>query len=269
MKKETHNDKRRLKSFIKRSFGVLKVSNNETYNFEVISKINENPNSKGICSTSLFGDMNNIILYNRLVIPLIYNAKIINNILPGWCLRVYLSSNISPNIRNELIKNNCEIYIMNDDSNNKFVGTLWRFLCASESKPFIVCDADMRFDEKCVAYNSLNKKDVEKWLCSDKLFFRRKLGIINKFIPISAGMWGGKPDKNGNPPLPKIKEQMEKYEHNWFGTDESFLNKEVWPTFKKSNYTVSNNMDTGLSIIICVLIMIITIYLTSRVLYSK
>ena len=59
------------------------------------------------------------------------------------------------------------------------------------------------------------------------MFFRRKLGIINKFIPISAGMWGGKPDKNGNPPLPKIKEQMEKYKV-------SNMSKAIFSTQKKT-----------------------------------
>ncbi len=260
-----NRNKTRFKSFLKRSKAITPITHNKTDSFNVIYKINEQPNSKGICSTCLFGDAKDKIFYNRLVVPLLYNAKNIHIILPGWCLRVYLSTKIPLYIKNELINNNCEIYMMNEDPNHIYAGTLWRFLCASEPKPFIVCDADLMLHESHFLHKSINKHDINDWLKSDKIFFRIKVGVINNFVPITAGKWGGRPYKNGKPPFPDIKEKMEKYNHNWFGTDEAFLHKEVWPDFKKSNYTVSNNIEIVLcSIILWIIIVIIYLIICKK-----
>jgi hypothetical protein len=250
---------KRTVSFFKR---VAKLS--EKYfvkmsDFTVISKLNEQPNSNGIFSISLFGNVEDKKIYKKYVEPILYNAKIIDTICPGWCIRVYLSSLIPNYIVDELVKHNCEVYIMKEDENNKFSGTLWRFLCASETKPFIICDSDMKFDENTYDHSSIKKKDIDEWLNSDKTFFRRRLGLINNFIPISAGMWGGKPTKEGKPPIPKIKKQMEKYKHDWFGTDECFLSKELYNDFKKSNYTVTNSIENNFQLTIYLIILLLVI----------
>ena len=241
----------RFKSFIKRTSKISYKAPCKTYSFNVICKINEQPKSKGVFSTSLFGHAKDNVFYNRLVVPLLHNSENIPDILPGWCVRVYLSTKIPLDIKNKLIKNNCEVYMMNEDPDNIYAGTLWRFLCASENKPFIVWDADDYF-----LYEYKNV--IEDWLESDKLFFRIKVGIVNEFIPITAGKWGGRSDKNGNPPFPDIKNTIEKYQHNWFGTDESFLHKEVWPELKRSNVTVQN----GNTMIVCVILIVFCILIT-------
>jgi hypothetical protein len=232
-----------MSSFIKRTIKSCKKYRNKVSEINVIGIINEKPNSKGVFSFSLFGNLEDETKYKKYVEPILYSSKIVNNIAPDWCIRVYLSSDVSKYVRDKLIEYNCEIYLVSKDPNNKFVGTLWRFLPASETKPFIVCDADMKFDEFKLSYSSLKKSDIDSWLKSDKNFFVRRLGIINNFVSISAGMWGGKPTKEGKPLFPQIKDQIEHYEHKWFGTDECFLSKEVYPKLNKSKFIINNKLE--------------------------
>ena len=128
-----------LKSFIKRSnSNLVKATEKTKPNFEIISILNRKENSIGIISISLFGDSNEKKFYTDLIQPILDNAKILNIYLPGWSIRVYLSTRISKEIRQKLLDDDIEIYLMNEDPvNNKYAGLLWRFLPASENKQFI------------------------------------------------------------------------------------------------------------------------------------
>ena len=85
---------------------------------------------------------------------------------------------------------------------------------------------------------------------------------------LAAGAWGGKPKKNGTAPIPDIKERLEKYSHDWFGCDEAFLNKEVWPLFKKEGYyDIPHTGEKVLYIsliVVLILVILLIIYLRYR-----
>ena len=148
-----------------------------------------------------------------------------------------------------------------------FNGLLWRFLVASENLPFLVCDADMLIDEQNWFISDFSK--VQKWLESDKTFFRRKVFLINMAWPISAGTWGGKPTKDGNAAIPDIKNRLENYNHDWFGSDEAFLAKEVWPLFKKEGYFTDLSKNEKIFYIFLGCLIVIFLYLSIRWIKKK
>ena len=102
-------------------------------------------------------------------------------------------------------------------------------------------------------------------LKSDTPFFQRSLAHINFFIPISAGMWGAK-GKNGKPPIPDIQEKMEIYCNNWFGCDEAFLTKEVWPEFRSQGYFKVHNYS---EIIIIFLVVVGIVFILWKLFSNK
>lgn len=212
---------------------IMGSSTEGYHSFRVKYKMNKQPQSLGIVSSCIFGDINQPNFMSRYIEPLIKNCKLINNILPKWCMRVYADPNIPKKMIQMFIDNGCEVYIMEKESIGT-IGTMWRFLPASETKPFITYDADMYLNESSYAVPNL-KESVNKWLKTDKVFFQRSRGILNYFIPICAGMWGAKPTKEGNAPIPDIQQKLEKYKSSWYGCDEAFLTKEIYPLFKANN----------------------------------
>ena len=250
------------RSFFKRVLGHTKLCkpDEEKPSFDIRKKYNEHPYAEGIISTCLFGKMDTPRFRNTYIKPLLYNANILNTLLPNWYLRVYMSPNTPQSLINDLIQKDCEVYIM-DKLSNKYIGTMWRFLPAGETIPFVTHDADMRLDEKNIHIAPLSK-NIKKWMKKNKKFFKRNLSLINLTVPLSAGMWGAKPAEDNKPPIPDIKERMEKYCNNWFGCDEAFLTKEIWPEFKTYGYySVYNRVYIGLIIFLFILMVII--------LYSK
>ncbi len=229
----------RYNSAIRRRLGVL--SRGYT-SFHVQHKLNQQPHSKGTVASCLFGDITKHGFEKRYVLPFLNNCKLVHQELPGWCMRVYVSPSLSPDLITKLIENGCEVYVMSQNSKG-YIGTMWRFLPASEKKPFVTHDADMLLDKTNFIVPNLSK-NIDKWLKTDKTFFQRTLGVINHNIPISAGMWGAKPTKEGFAPIPDIQERLEKYNDTLFGCDEAFLTREVWPLFKrKTYYRVRNGLD--------------------------
>lgn len=264
----------RLESLPKRVSGSLDTCDisNECLNFDVKKVVNSQPNSVGVISTCIFGDVNSKQFQRRYIDPIFYNIKIAKTILPGWVVRVYISPTINDHLVDKFVSKGCEVYIMKNDSVG-YSGTMWRFLPASETKPFISYDADMKLDEE---YNSVPELagNVCEWLDTPKPFFHRHLGLINFVIPISAGMWGSKGVKNKDgslsAPIPDIQEKMEKYNSTWFGVDEAFLTREVFPLFNSQNvYVVRNNMEymahVGILILLIVIVIFLSYYLWKRI----
>jgi hypothetical protein len=260
------NDIPRIKTFIKRSNAKLVKATEKTKpNFEIISILNRKENSVGIISISLFGDSSEKRFYTELVQPILDNAEILYAHLPGWVIRVYFSTRISKEILQKLLDADVEIYLMNEDTvNNKYAGLLWRFLPAGENKQFIILDADMSILSKNIAMKPLIP-NIYKWINSNKPFLRRRMFCTFFLIPIYAGMWGGKPNKENKEIIPNIKNLMENYQHNWFGTDEAFLKTEVWPLFvKEGYYDVSNNLINIIKVLFIVIILFILIFIIIR-----
>lgn len=214
-------------------------------NFEVKDKFNIHQNAIGVISTSLFGDFTN----KRYVTPLLQNAHDIKKILPGWVLRVYVSPSIPKYLIQQFIDLDIEIVIMLYDSKG-LNGTLWRFLPAGETKPFLSFDADELIKPKVSKRLILDEisLDIHNWLKSDKPFFQRRLGLFfNSIIPLSAGTWGAKPLNDGKPIIPDIQSRLEKYDAQQYGEDEAFLSIEIHPLFKHYGvYIAPNRLEVAI-----------------------
>jgi hypothetical protein len=251
-------DTQRLYSLVNRSRGYIEKCDQHNNNsfFKIKQKYNVNHKSLGVVSTCLFGNLESEEIQKRYLKPLLQNANQISNILPGWVLRIYLSPTISEKIIQLLIDNNCEVYVMTKKPDG-YIGTMWRFLPAAENKPFISYDADMLLEENSLFVPVL-ASNINKWLATNKPFFRRRLAHVNILIPISAGMWGAKPINHSTAAIPDIQEIMEQYCDTEFGCDESFLAKEVWPKFNnKGYYSVSNKLEWIILVVIFLLILIL------------
>ena len=218
----------RIRNFHKRAFGYVELS--DRYEPFWVSKIfNKNEKAKGILSTCLYGDYSANGFQERYVNPVLQSKKHALEILPGWQYRVYMAPNITSDILERFLKGNFEVYIMNRVPNGN-EGMLWRFYPAAESLPFLSVDADDDIAER-KRLEPFYPDHVKKWLLTDTPFFQKRLSWINLFVPISGGCWGGK----GNC-IPDIKQRIERYNNNWFGADEAFLAKEIWPMFKDKGY---------------------------------
>tara|TARA_Y100000389_G_scaffold205068_1_gene262671 strand:- start:4141 stop:4944 length:804 start_codon:yes stop_codon:yes gene_type:complete len=228
-----------------------------TDNFIPIKILNKKPGKKGVVSFSLFGEGKGERFWKGLVEPIIDNSREINEILPGWIIRVYISSSLPDKVFNVLLSSDCELIVMKPAPNQEpFTGLLWRFLVADEDVPFLVCDADMRLSDDSIKLNNL--KDVPEWLSSGKPFFRRKGFPSNIMWPICAGGWGGRP-KNGKPAIPNIRNLLERYRHDWFGCDEAFLTQEMWPVFKKEGYYTSYSLAEKIFWVILLVLIVLVI----------
>ena len=253
-----YNGKDRHKNDFKKITGDIplnKIPNNSVYS--VIEILNQQPHSVGVLSYSLFGDYTSERFRTGLIEPLLYNAKEMKTELPGWSARIYIAKNISDTIMNELIDAGYELYIMNVPTKDE--GYVWRFLPASENKPFVSHDADMRFSEIFAREPSIGIV-VKNWLKTTKPFLRRKYitSTLFNIKPILAGMWGSRPEKNGDNYLVNIKELLEKYNFKGYGMDEAFLTKEIWPKMKENGY-YSSGWKTELLIVSFIAILAIII----------
>ena len=251
-------------NFLQRKFGYTR--RHKSRNFKVVKTINKMKNPKGVFSISLYGDDNDKKFYERYVKDLFKNLKTLKRLFPEWTFRIYLDPKISKTTRRKIIDKGGEIYVMNKSSVGH-EGMTWRFLPADEDLPFIVLDSDDNVD--------LNKKDhydtcwidhVEKWIKSDKRIFHHKIPVVNTLlIPLSGKYWGAKPKT-----LPNMNKLINEYCGEWYGADEAFLVKEIWPFFKKNDVytTPTNKMEKNffryLIIILLIIVLLITVYLTTN-----
>ena len=250
----------------KRVTGNIPVSDTPTYSYDVLDIINPQPRSHGIVAYSLWGDANTERFQTGLLEPLLNNAQQLKSRLPEWAGRIYISESIPSHIRQQLADSGYELFIMPDTSLGE--GYVWRFLAATEHKPVIIHDADMKFINRELTPDIFTT--VQEWLNTDKPFLRRQLHASNilNITPIRAGCWGVRPTKDGRVPLANIKETMKKYVFEGFGTDEAFLTKEVWPIMKKEGYHSTGGKNIALIVILSVLILlgliILGLYLWKR-----
>lgn len=183
---------------------------------EIICQIGIDKSRKGIISYSLYGD------YKKYGPSLIDSLTIIPRYMPGWQSVVYAAIDIPKDLKNTLINKGAEVIIMGPDPPRGHEGALWRFLPAAQELPFVSLDADDIFNAR-IAHQ------IKLWLKSNYQF-----GIFHYYqfgLPMTAGMWGSR-----NCAIPDIKERLDKYEETWFGFDEAFLNREIFPLGKRAGY---------------------------------
>ena len=267
--KEQYFSGSRLNATWRRLTRQIDERENPSNNFVPIRTINEHPKKEGIISTSLFGEGTDKRFWDGLVKPILDAATEIEEILPGWVIRIYISSSLPQKIFHALVSKGCELVVMSPSSKQQlYSGLLWRFLVASEDVPFLVCDADMRPNDSSNNLNDL--RHVPDWLQSGKTFFRRKCFPTGMLWPICAGGWGGKPKNSGEPAIPDIKDRMEKYSHNWFGCDEAFLTKEIWPLFRKEGYYTSYSSAEKITwVVMALLVILVIIIIITRIWHRR
>jgi hypothetical protein len=191
---------------------------------EIIGKYNVSPNDKKIISLSLFGKKQ---YYFNNIRKMCIDVK---KYFPKWKIRIYIHHLVNPNIIQEFIQKNCQVFIVKQDNVTPSDSTFWRFLAAQDNVIFISRDVDYQ----------LNHQDyqlTEKWIKEDKTKFIKYMPLCNKDKYVLgytnskylmrnfwAGFWGGR-DKCVPDMLDKINEF--KYRKHWH-SDELFLETIIW-----------------------------------------
>ena len=245
-------------TWLRKVFGMVTPSKGPNNAFNEIAVLNPQPDSEGIISVSLWGDGVSKRFWKELMEPLLHNVNRLNSILPGWVCRVYASNDLPEKVIWEIIDAGCEVYVMPAPRQGG-EGFAWRFLATAESKPVVIHDADMDFDELQPGLFDV----IEQWLATDRPFLRRRLHAVNVWgNPVSGGLWGSRPRLTGESPLVNVRENLSKYSFEGYGIDEAFLTKEVWPVMKREGYyTTKLSREGFVSSSIIVLFIILSVAL--------
>jgi hypothetical protein len=169
-----------------------------------------------IISVSLWGDN------PRYGHGAIENAKIAQNLFPGWRYRVYLGSSVPSFYKEELQKmENVDIIYV--DETTWGYGMFWRFnaMFESDDNIFICRDSDTRLLER-------EKRCIDEWIESDKKFSIIRDHPRHFDFPIIGTLWGMK----GKFPEGHLK-SMREYEKTFqYVVDQIWLANVVWPIAK-------------------------------------
>lgn len=185
-------------------------------NYREVMRKGARTDRDGVISYSLYGN------YEKYLPQLLNNLEAVRDRLPRFQARVYLAHTIPPEVRARMLELGAEVVVMPALPGHG--GALWRFLPGTEGLTFVSLDADDTFD--C-------EESVRQWMQSDNPFLLLFHG--GRLIPMKAGLWGARGGV-----LLDIQERMEKWQGNWYGYDEEFLKKEIYPLVKRSGYFNSN-----------------------------
>lgn len=228
--------------------------------YSILSRQGARASREGIVSFSLYGK------FDRYWPSLRNQLKDIPHQLPTWQCVVHVPIDVPGEVRDEVLELGAELVILkgNDTISGEILGhegALWRFIPAQQTLPFITLDADDDFDPKL-------PNRIQKWLKSGRQFFI--FSPINAWIPMMAGRWGarGMPreqaeerfdlrnEEDLEPPVPDMLERMNSYCENWFGFDEAFLKKEIWPLAKRNHYRTMHWPLTDLLVLALIVLFI-------------
>jgi len=239
------------RNYYKRLFN--KYERCQGFNYKVGEKLGvKNKNYTGIISCSLYGDSSKPEFKQKYLSNISKNADMVKKYIPGWVIRVYVAKNMHEDIIKEFLANDMQVFIMNNESIGH-QGSLWRYLPAGENLPWIAIDMDDVVNNRIGVW-------VNKWLESDKPFI-----IIAEYqllLPLSGKLWGSKPNE-----IPNISELINQHCQTWFGTDEAFLRKEIWPIIYSKGYwspSVYKQPVIFLIGMIPVILLILVIWVLSR-----
>lgn len=149
------------------------------------------------------------------------NARIHQEIYPGWKMRIYTDTENSYTEKSK--QYGIEIHRM--PNLGGFYGAFWRFLPAADAniEAIIIRDADSRL-------NTRESTAVAQWLASGKAAHTMRDHPHHLNWPIMAGMWG---IRGGI--IPDMAERIEKW-GKWQNKldDQYFLAYNVWPQIRTS-----------------------------------
>lgn len=147
----------------------------------------------------------------------IENARISNEIYPGWTVRVYHDTSVPQECVDKLKSLNAETVLI-PHSRGQWDGLFWRFYPVSEDvERVIIRDTDSRL-------NWREKSAVDDWITSGYPFHCMRDHCEHN-VPIMGGMWGvvGGYIKD----IQKMIETWTDFYHK--GTDQTFLERYIWP----------------------------------------
>lgn len=149
----------------------------------------------------------------------IRNVELAENVYPEWKCWVHVGDDVSNETIDELMTHkNTEVYKMGPDG-GLALGTLWRFLPASESNvDVMICrDVDSRLTMR-------EKAVVDEWVDSEKGFHIIRDHPYHN-VPICAGMWGIKKGV-----IPNMGQLIVDYvKKDFWMVDQYFLAEVIYP----------------------------------------
>ncbi len=175
-------------------------------------------NTKNVIAFSLWGD------HEKYTSTAINNARLVDQIYPGWEARFYIDSTVSETVRSQLLATGATL-IMMPDQTRLYEGLFWRFkvACDPSVNHFLIRDADSLINiREAVAVN--------EWLSSDKSFHIMRDWYTHTEL-ILAGMWGGKACV-----LPPFESYINAYLESPTKTrncDQFFLKEIIWPAIRR------------------------------------
>jgi hypothetical protein len=205
------------RNYVKRIINKYQVCDGVKYKEEKIYNY-KGRDRVGTVSATLYGDTDKPGFKERYIAKIPEIAKSIEKHMPGWVFRIYIDKNIDPLLPEF---NGIELYSM-DNPSDGHQGSMWRYLVADENVPWVCVDLDDTVKPELIDY-------VNSWLKSDKPFII--FADYQSILPMSGKMWGAKPKE-----LPNMSNMIGQHCQTWFGTDEAFLRKEIFPIINIKGY---------------------------------
>lgn len=167
---------------------------------------------KKVISFSLWGDN------PKYTIGAIENAKLAQDIYPGWDCYFFLGSSVTDNIQDKLLSIP-NVVLFYKDHPGDWRGMFWRFETSYdlEVDVSIFRDTDSRLSLR-------EKYAVDEWIQSDKTFHIMRDHPHHGF-PILGGMWGYK--SNNKYPMKNLLDSFSKNDR--YGTDYEFFYNSLYP----------------------------------------
>jgi len=165
-----------------------------------------------IISFSLWGSNK---LYTQGAIE---NARIVEEIYPGWKCRFYIDNTVPQHVIKILGELNSDIFLMNKYG-GRIEGMFWRFLVCDDKniERFIVRDCDSRI-------NYREKYAVDEWIKSEMCFHIMRDHYQHN-VQILGGMWGA--TKKAIPDMKKLIDEWQAFGYR--GCDQDFLASRIYP----------------------------------------
>jgi hypothetical protein len=116
----------------------------------------------------------------KYTIGILKNLELVNQIYPGWTVRIHYNSTVPEQIIKLCEYENVELYNM---ENYNIPGMFWRFIPQEGVERFISRDADSRLSMR-------EKYAVDEWITSDKSFHIMRDHPHHDAVPVYGGMFG-------------------------------------------------------------------------------
>ena len=197
---------------VEAQIGAIQDQNGDTYSPKKFDRpLGEN--KKNVVSFSLWGADQGYIVGMKKNIPLV------KKFYPGWICRIYCTPAIYEQLKTD--DPDIELIVRDDDG---WGGLFWRFepACDSSLGRVMIRDADSRITMR-------ERSAVDEWEKS-RLPFHVMRDHGSHGVPICGGMWGIVPSEF---PEFRMKFIQRPHEEAKWGSDQEWLQREVWPVIAK------------------------------------